>query len=62
MSDRRRGSTNADIVGVLEKQLIVTLRLAGVPQRSIREVLECDLNRVTRIVKHLKRSGGKGEG
>ncbi len=62
MAAKRKAATNADVVELLEKQLIVTLSLAGVPQRSIREVLECDLNRVTRIVKHLKRRSAKGEG
>lgn len=60
MHAKRKIATNADVVELLEKQLIVKLSLAGVPQRNIREVVQCDLNRVTRIVKHLKRRGAKG--
>jgi hypothetical protein len=60
MAAKRKSATNADVVELLEKQLIVSLSLAGVPQRSIREVVECDLNRVTRIVKRLKRRNVKG--
>ena len=58
---KKKVATNEQIVALLEKQLIVSLSLGGVPQRSIREVVECDLNRVTRIVRHLKRKGGKGD-
>ena len=61
MAARKKVATNADVVELLEKQLIVSLGLASIPQRSIREVVECDLNRVTRIVKHLKRRSAKGE-
>lgn len=57
----RRRATNDDVVERLDKQLIVQLGLAGVPQRTIREIVECDLNRVTKIVKHLKRRSAKGE-
>ncbi|MGD0993611.1 MAG: hypothetical protein ABR998_14180 [Gemmatimonadales bacterium] len=56
-----RKTTNDDIVELLERQIIVELGLAGVPQRNIREIVQCDLNRVSRIVKQLKRSRTKGE-
>ena len=58
----RKRATNEDVVERLDKQMIIQLGLAGIPQRTIREIVECDLNRVTRIVKHLKRRGAKGEG
>lgn len=61
MGPRRRAATNADVIELIEKQLIVQLGLAGVPQRAIREIVECDLNRVTKVVKHLKRRSSKGE-
>ncbi len=44
-----------------EKALIVQLGLEGVPQRSIREIVECDLNRVTRIMRRLKNRKMRGE-
>jgi len=57
----RKRATNDDVVERLDKQMIIQLGLAGIPQRMIREIVECDLNRVTKIVKHLKRRGAKGE-
>ncbi len=54
-------TTNDDVVELLEKQIIVQLGLAGVPQRNIREIVKCDLNRVTQIVKQLKRRSERGE-
>lgn len=61
MAAKRTIATIGDVVELLEKQLIVSMSLAGVPQRRIREVVECDLNRVSRIVKGLKRGGEKGD-
>lgn len=55
MRGKKTSATTAEVVTLLEKQLIVQLGLAGVPQRTIREIVACDLNRVTRIMKHLKR-------
>ncbi len=55
MATRRRGSSNADEVGEILKDLLITqLGIAGVPQQSIRRIVGCDINRVNRIVKHLK--------
>jgi hypothetical protein len=59
---RGKRATNDDVVARLETLLIVQLGLAGVSQRAIREIVECDLNRVSRIVKLLKRRSTKGEG
>ncbi len=61
MAKKKRVATTGEVAELLEKLLIVTLALANVPQRSIREVVECDLNRVGRVVKHLKRRNAKGE-
>jgi hypothetical protein len=50
-------------VDVLKDMLIVQLGIAGVPQREIRDIVGCDLNRVTRIVGLLKpkqKHSGKG--
>ncbi len=62
MAIRGKRATNDDVVERLETLLIVQLGLAGVSQRAIREIVECDLNRVNRIVKLLKRRSTKGEG
>jgi len=39
---------------ILRNLLIVNLGLAGVSNHSIRNIVGCDMNRVTRIVKYLK--------
>ena len=62
MAIRGKRATNDDVVERLETLMIVQLGLAGVSQRAIREIVECDLNRVNRIVKLLKRRSTKGEG
>ncbi len=50
---KKKPTTNERLVELQEKTLIVTLGLKGLAQRTIREIVECDMNRVTRIVKHL---------
>ncbi len=62
MALRGKRATNDDIVERLDKLLIVTLGLAGVSQRAIREIVELDLNRVSKIVQLLNRRSSKGEG
>jgi hypothetical protein len=52
-------------VELLRDLLIVQLGLAGLGQREIRKIAQCDIVRVNRIVKHLKvkkDSGGKNNG
>ena len=39
---------------LLRNMLIVQLGLAGLTQHQIREIVEVDINRVNRIVKHFK--------
>ena len=52
---KTRGSRNTDEVAETLKDLLITqLGLAGVSQQSIRQIVGCDMNRVNRIVKHLK--------
>jgi hypothetical protein len=58
---KKKATTSEQLVELQEKALIVKLGLAGVPQRAIREILECDLNRVTRIVRHLPKRTSIGE-
>lgn len=44
----------ADTSEILKDLLIVQLGVAGVRNHDIRTIVGCDMNRVTRIVKHLK--------
>jgi hypothetical protein len=39
---------------ILRDILITQLGIAGVSQKSIRQIVGCDIYRVNRIVKHLK--------
>lgn len=47
---------------LLEDLLIVTLGLNDIPQRAIRDIVGCDINRVNNIVKHLKRQQRRRKG
>lgn len=49
---RSRGPN--EIAELLKDLLIAQLGIAGVPQQAIRQIVGCDMNRVNRIVKHLK--------
>ena len=42
---------------LLRDLLIVQLGLAGLTQHQIREIVEVDIHRVNRIVKHFKKIG-----
>ena len=48
-SDQKRS------VELLEDLLITTLGIARVPQLEIRKIVRVDMNRVNRIVKHIKK-------
>jgi hypothetical protein len=50
-------SREGEIAELLKDILIVQLGMAGVPQQSIRGIVGCDINRVNRIAKFLKRKG-----
>lgn len=39
---------------LLRKQLIIQLALQGVPQRSIREIVKCDMKYINKLIKPLK--------
>lgn len=52
MVEKGQGGTSA--AEILKDILIVQLGAAGVPQQTIREIVGCDINRVSRIVKHMK--------
>ena len=39
----------------VQNQTIVHLGLSGIPQQAIRKIVGVDMNRVTKIVKHLRK-------
>lgn len=43
-----------DVESLLTDLLITQLAASGVQQQTIREILGCDINRVSRITKHIK--------
>jgi transposase-like protein len=45
-----------ELIATEQNSQIITLGLAGIPQRDIREIVGVDIYRVNRIVKHLKKS------
>lgn len=51
---QKRQRDSDDTAELLKDILITQLGMGGVPQQSIREIVGCDINRVSRIVKHLK--------
>jgi len=53
MAKKRRRDRD-DVPGLLMDLLITQLGVAGVQQQAIRQILGCDINRVSRILKHLK--------
>jgi len=55
-------SAGDERVAELLKDLLITqLGRAGVPQVEIRNIVGCDMNRVSRIVKHFGRERGRGK-
>lgn len=53
MAKKTRRNTD-DVASLLTDLLITQLAVAGVQQQTIREILGCDINRVSRITKHIK--------
>ncbi len=50
-----------DTTELLKDILIVQLGMAGVRQQDIRAIVGCDINRVSRIVRHLKTKAAREE-
>jgi hypothetical protein len=48
-----------DQVRLLEDLLIVQLAMAGVPQREIRKIVGCDMNRVTAIARYVSSAAAR---
>jgi len=54
---------HADGVEELLRDLLITsLGAAGVKQTEIRKIVGCDINRVSRIVKHIDKERGNAKG
>ncbi len=49
------GSSEKVTIELLKDLLIVELGRASVPQLEIRKIVGCDIHRVSRIVRHLKK-------
>lgn len=58
MAKASRTQAFNETADLLRDLLIVQLGLAGVPQRKIRTIVGCDMNRVTDIVRHLPKAKG----
>lgn len=52
MSEKRKENVD-ELLELTRTLLIAQLGLAGVPQKSIRAVAKCDINRVSEIMKHI---------
>jgi hypothetical protein len=50
----KKDSETDELAELLKDLMIVQLGLAGVKQRAIRSIVGCDINRVSRIVRHFK--------
>jgi hypothetical protein len=59
MRKKRTSDVNGEraTVELLKDLLIVELGQASVPQLEIRKIVGCDIYRVSRIVRHLKKEG-----
>jgi hypothetical protein len=53
MAKKPKRNSN-DVASLLTDLLITQLAASGVQQQAIRQVLGCDMNRVSRIAKHIK--------
>ena len=54
---KSEGAGDRAAVEILKDLLIVELGKASVPQLEIRKIVGCDIHRVSRIVRHLKKDG-----
>lgn len=51
---------SGEATDILRDILITQLGIAGVPQKNIQQIVGCDINRINRIVKHIKERQKKG--
>ncbi len=63
MAKKAKPKRNANEVESLLTDILITqLAASGVQQQTIREILGCDINRVSRITKHIKAARKAAEG
>jgi hypothetical protein len=55
MNKTKADQNSPEVQELLRDLLIVTLSTAGVKQTAIRQIVRCDMNRVNRITKHIRR-------
>ena len=58
---RKSTRSEGDATEILKDILIVQLGMAGVRQQDIRSIVGCDINRVSRIVRHIKTKAQREE-
>lgn len=58
MRKARAESEKDKVADILRDLLITSLGTAGVKQAEIRKIVGCDINRVSRIVKHIEKGFG----
>jgi hypothetical protein len=59
MNKSNQGPDPNQVPDLLKDLLITSLGTAGVKQTEIRKIVGCDMNRVSRIVKHIERGRGQ---
>ena len=52
----KKKETRDELTELVRTLLIVQLRVAGFKQKEIRNVVGCDVNRVSAVLKHMKRA------
>jgi len=57
MSKIQTNQESGKIESILRDLLITSLAAAGVKGGEIRNIVGCDMNRVTRIVRHMRQEG-----
>jgi hypothetical protein len=61
MRNAKAEQNNGEIEELLRDLLITSLGAAGVKQLEIRKIVGCNMNRVSRIVKHIQRRNIGGQ-
>jgi len=61
MSKSNQSPHDNEVPDLLKDLLITSLGTAGVKQSEIRRIVGCDMNRVSRIVKHIERGSARAK-
>jgi hypothetical protein len=54
MAKKAKRDSDGDLAPILTNILITQLAMGGVPNQTIRQIVGGDVNRVSRITKHIK--------